>query len=138
MGEIRLPPELALTQEHGKVSWAVKSIWEYYATWFHFDKTTELYDVPAETVYEDVVALAGAQALVSKAQAYLSEDKPLEALHLLDMVLEADGANTSAMGGREAALKNLLAKAQTGERNSYEIYWLNYRLRDTQASLAAQ
>ena len=36
MASIELPPELALTQEHGRVSWAVKSIWEYYMTWFHF------------------------------------------------------------------------------------------------------
>ena len=34
MREVQLPPELALSQTHGKVSWAVKSIWEYYATWF--------------------------------------------------------------------------------------------------------
>ena len=45
MEEIALPPELALSQAHGRVSWAVKSIWEYYATWFHFDSTTELYSI---------------------------------------------------------------------------------------------
>ena len=33
MAEVTLPPELDLPQGHGKVSWAVKSIWEYYATW---------------------------------------------------------------------------------------------------------
>lgn len=30
MAEVALPPELDLPQGHGKVSWAVKSIWEYY------------------------------------------------------------------------------------------------------------
>ena len=36
-------PSSTSAQIHGRVSWAVKSIWEYYATWFHFDATTELY-----------------------------------------------------------------------------------------------
>ena len=138
MGEIELPADLALTQEHGKVSWAVKSIWEYYATWFHFDKTTELYNVPQEAVYGDVVALAGAEALTKKAQAYLSQNKPLEALHLIDVVLEVEGDNNSALMARRTALQNLLAKAESGEKNSYEIYWLNYRLRETQSKLQAQ
>jgi len=138
MTEIELPPELVMTQEHGKVSWAVKSIWEYYATWFHFDETTELYTVRAESVYGDIVELAGAEALTEKAQGYLAQDKPLEALHLLNMVLESDESNKLALMNRKAALQNLLAKAEGGERNSYEIYWLNYRLRDTQSRLDAQ
>ena len=45
MVEIRLP-ERSTSETHGKVSWAVKSIWEYYATWFHFDRTSELYATP--------------------------------------------------------------------------------------------
>ena len=138
MTEIKLPANLALTQEHGKVSWAVKSIWEYYATWFHFDKTTELYSVPQETIYGDVVALAGAEELTQKAQAYLADDKPLEALHLVDMVLEIEDENQLALMTRKAALQNLLAAAKSGENNSYEVYWLNYRLRDAQSKLDAQ
>jgi len=135
MEEIILPANLALTQEHGKVSWAVKSIWEYYATWFHFDKTTELYSVPAETVYGDIAELAGADALTMKAQNYLADDNPLKALHLVNIVLEADEAHKLALLTRKAALQSLLTKAETGDKNSYEIYWLNYRLRDTQAKL---
>jgi len=68
MGEIQLPPEIAITEEHGKVSWAVKSIWEYYATWFHFDKTTELYDVPISAVYQDIVQAGGELRLLERAQ----------------------------------------------------------------------
>lgn len=136
MTEIELPSELALTQEHGKVSWAVKSIWEYYATWFHFDQTTELYAVPEKTVYGDIVALAGAEGLTQKAQDYLAQDKPLEALHLMNVILEVDPTNNLALMSRKAALQNLLAKAESGDKNSYEIYWLTYRLRDTEAKLA--
>ena len=43
MRDIQLPPGLALSQGHGKVSWNVRSIWEHYSTWFHFESTTELY-----------------------------------------------------------------------------------------------
>ena len=46
MAQVTLPENLALSESHGKVSWAVKTIWEYYATWFHFDRTSELYATP--------------------------------------------------------------------------------------------
>ncbi|RZV40696.1 MAG: MBL fold metallo-hydrolase [Acidimicrobiales bacterium] len=137
MTEIRLPPELELTQEHGKVSWAVKSIWEYYATWFHFDKTTELYPVPVNSVYADIVELSGVDALIAKASSYV-EANPLKSLHLIDMVLGAEPANKQALDVRKTALSQLLAAAESGDKNSYEIYWLKYRLRDTQAKLDAQ
>jgi alkyl sulfatase BDS1-like metallo-beta-lactamase superfamily hydrolase len=137
MVEIKLPAELALTQEHGKVSWAVKSIWEYYATWFHFDKTTELYAVPVGSVYNDIVEMAGRDNLIAKAQSYSTTD-PLKALHLVDMILENQAVDKEALQVRKTALSQLLKAAETGDENAYEIYWLNYRLRDTQSKLDAQ
>jgi len=131
MTEIELPPELALTQEHGKVSWGVKSIWEYYATWFHFDKTTELYAVPQSAVYQDIVAAGGELRLQEKAGAYVDSGEPLKALHLIDIVLGAEPDNAPALTVRKMALGQLLAKAKATTNNSYEIYWLNYRLRET-------
>lgn len=136
MKEIELPHELALTQEHGKVSWAVKSIWEYYATWFHFDKTTELYHVPASSVASDIVSLAGVAGLVAKAKVYANAGEPLKALHLVDMVLAAGAGNKPVLEVRKAALTQLLETAKATHKNSYEIYWLNYRLRDTDARLS--
>lgn len=135
MHEIQLPDELSLTQEHGRVSWAVKSIWEYYATWFHFDKTTELYAVPANSVYGDIVELAGSDAMTEMAQSHVNGNEPLKALHIIDMVIEADSDHRAALGVRKAALTQLLGEAQSGLNNSYEIYWLNYRIRDTQEQI---
>lgn len=135
MAEIALPPELALTQEHGKVSWAVKSIWEYYATWFHFDKTTELYAVPQDTIYADIIEAAGDKALTETALGYVEGGEPLKALHLVDIVLGVDPNSTAALSVREKALEQLLMSAKSGDNNSYEIYWLNYRLRDTRAAM---
>lgn len=137
MKEVSLPPDLALTQEHGRVSWAVKSIWEYYATWFHFDDTTELYPVPYNSVYADIVDLTGAEALTSKAQAHFEAKHPLKALHLTRIVLDVDPQNIPALKVRKAALEALLLEAETGLKNSYEIYWLRYRIRDVDERLEA-
>ncbi len=136
MMEIKLPPELVLTQQHGRVSWAVKSIWEYYATWFHFDKTTELYPVAASAVYADIVDVAGAAPLVKKAKDHLIKKQPVHALHLVDIVLGKDGADKTALRVRKDALQLLLTDAENDLQNSYEIYWLTYRLRDTEEKLA--
>lgn len=138
MTDIKLPPELTLTQEHGKVSWAVKSIWEYYATWFHFDKTTELYPVPQKAVHADIVALAGSEALMQKAQNYLSQNEPLKTIHLTDIVLSSDETNQIALEIKKNALLKLLEMAENGDKNSYEIYWLNSRIRELQSKVESQ
>ena len=129
MASIELPPELALTQEHGRVSWAVKSIWEYYMTWFHFDKTTELYAVPFDAVYADIANLAGNENLVRMAEAHVSSGKPLHGLHLLNIALGAEPDNKEALTVKKQALQDLLAQAKAAHNNSYEIYWLNAQIR---------
>ena len=134
MTEVVLPPELALPQEHGRVSWAVKSIWEYYATWFHFDKTTELYPVAQDTIHADLVALAGADKIVIQARAYMDEGAPLKALHILDVLGNLGGAEALIL--REGALEELLVEAKSSHNNSYEIYWLDYKIRDVQDKLS--
>ena len=136
MAEIELPPELALNQAHGRVSWGVKSICEYYATWFHFDTTTELYPVHRREVYGDLVELAGSEALVKKARAYIAAGQPVHALHLLDIALE-NSDERAALEARRDALQLLLDEAEATTKNSYEMDWLGYRLRDTADRLGA-
>ncbi|MGC6475336.1 MAG: MBL fold metallo-hydrolase [Parvibaculales bacterium] len=139
MAEIKLPAELALSQEHGKVSWAVKSIWEYYATWFHFDKTSELYAVPDTAIYPDLVALSGHQALNDRIAAYLDEGKVFEAMHLLE-IAQADKTNLQAwlhtQKLHKKTLSILLQQAEEGDKNSYEIYWLKSQIRLVNAVLS--
>jgi len=137
MDEIVLPEHLQLTQEHGKVSWAVKSIWEYYATWFHFDRTTELYSVPAESVYADIVKAAGVETLLERANRYLNNDQPLHALHLLEIVLETEPNLEPALLAQKSVLTQLLKQAKANGSNSYELYWLQYQLRNNQAAMPA-
>jgi alkyl sulfatase BDS1-like metallo-beta-lactamase superfamily hydrolase len=137
MDEIRLPPELELTQGHGKVSWAVKSIWEYYATWFHFESTTELYHVPARDVYSDVAELAGSEALVARAAEYREQGQCLRSLHLLEMVLAADVADIAALSEQAACLAAMLEEARV-LNNTYEVMWLEAELLKTESALAVE
>ena len=135
MEEIQLPPELALTQIHGRVSWAVKSIWEYYATWFHFDTTTELYSVPTSRMHPEIASLAGTAALAEAAARHVEAGRNVEAIHLLDIALAGDPSHVAGLNTRLAALANLLAEAEATFQNSYEMDWLKYRIRITKEAL---
>jgi glyoxylase-like metal-dependent hydrolase (beta-lactamase superfamily II) len=123
MREIKLPPELTIGEGHGKVSWAVRSIWEEYSGWFHYDSTTSLYGVPRSSVYADLAELAGgAAALAARARQKLSGGRPLEALHLLDIALAAERTNSEALAVKKDALEALLRDA--GGANLSEVMWL--------------
>lgn len=137
MEEIRLPAELSLPQNHGRVSWAVRSIWEYYATWFHFEDTTELYAVPAKQVYPELARMAGMSNLLTQARAYLDDSQPLQALHILRVALSADPSNRNALQLQIDALNMLLEAAKAGLHNDYEIYWLNAQIRASTTALKA-
>ncbi len=137
MAEITLPPELALTQSHGKVSWAVKSLWEYYASWFHFESTTELYPVSVRELYSELAAAAGVESLVARATQKLQSNEPVQALHLVEIALAAEPANPIALGVRLSALKDLLAQAENGDRVDYEMYYLKRRIEITEEALQA-
>jgi alkyl sulfatase BDS1-like metallo-beta-lactamase superfamily hydrolase len=136
MEEIKLPPELALTEEHGKVSWGVKSIWEYYMGWFHFDSTTELYAVPARDIYAEVAAMAGSESLLASAINHLQQQQPEKALHFLEIILAEDPTNQAALKTRLSALQFMLerAKADNGG-NNYEKDYLRSRIAITEQAL---
>jgi len=111
MTDVALPPELRIGEYHGKVSWAVKTIWDEYAGWFHYeDGTTALYATPRSAVNADLVELAGgADALAARARVHAEAGRPLEALHLLDIALGVEPANRGALEVKKAALDLLLA-----------------------------
>ena len=136
MREIRLPPELALDEQYGRVEWGVRAIWEGYAGWFRYESTTELYAVPPSRVYPEIVARAGgAGAVAELAQKHVAADQPLEALNLLDMALAAEPANRAALAGKRDALRMLL---QRGSQNFQEAGWLRAALRQTETALGAE
>ena len=137
MAEVVLPPELELRQIHGRVSWAVKSIWEYYSTWFHFDSTSESYAIPVSAVRPEIAELAGVEALAERAATHIEAGRFVEAIHLLEIATAGDPRNRKALETRKAALEGLLREAQATFQNSYEMDFLKYRIRLTDEALAA-
>jgi alkyl sulfatase BDS1-like metallo-beta-lactamase superfamily hydrolase len=134
MREIRLPEELTIGEFHGKVSWAVRSIWEEYSGWFHYDSTTSLYGVPRSSVHTDLAELAGgASALAARARQKLDAGRPLEALHLTDIALGAQATNADALRVKKDALQRLLA--DSGGSNLSEVMWLKSEIAAAEAAL---
>jgi alkyl sulfatase BDS1-like metallo-beta-lactamase superfamily hydrolase len=136
MREVALPDTLKIGEFHGKVSWAVKTIWEEYSGWFHYeDGTTELYGVPRSSVNADIVELAGgADALTDRARLHVEAGRPLEAFHLLDIVLGTAPANASALKVKKIALEHLLV--ESGGSNLSETMWLKSEIADAEDRLS--
>lgn len=120
MNEIRIPPELELTEEYGKVAWNVRAIWHEYTGWFDPARgITELYGVPPSSVAPALAALAGGvEPLVALARRYLDDAQPLQALHVLDVALGAEQESLPAREARRDALQLLLK--QSGGTNLWE------------------
>jgi alkyl sulfatase BDS1-like metallo-beta-lactamase superfamily hydrolase len=134
MGSIKLPPELAIPQGHGKIPWIVRAIWEEHLGWFRYESTTELYDVPPQAVHPDLVELSGGPVpVLERANQYLQKDRPLEALHLAEAVLAGDKTHLDALRVKLAATELILAQA--GRENFSEVRWLESELRGLRAAL---
>ena len=134
MAEAEPPEDLRLLEAHGKASWNARSIWHEYLGWFLMESTTELYPVPASSVAADLVELAGASELTNRARTHLDEGRPVEALHLTDMVLHAGPGDRGALAVRKDALQELLERSR-GE-NLSEVMWLRSQISDTERRLA--
>jgi len=131
MREIHLPPALAMDESFGRVSWAVRGIYDGYGGWFDMNPST-MYDTPAAAVYGDVVSLAGGpEAITRLALERIQSGKLVEALQLTDIALAADAASRVALETRLKALEGLLAATQ----NRMEMSWLNYSIRDVKKRL---
>jgi len=138
MREVTLPPDLALSEGHGKVSWNVRSFWEYYATWFHFQSTTELYPVRIRELYPRIAELAGGpEALAAEAMHHLQAGEPEAALHWIELGLAMRPDHVGLLRVRSSALHKLLDRAYAHGGNYSETGWLKSRIAATEAVLAA-
>ena len=124
MREITLPEHLELGQGYGKVPWGVRAIWENYSGWFHHRSTTELYPIDPGDINVDVVELAGADALIVRAQAHLDADRPVEAIHLAEIVA---GTDTGHQGARQV-LKTAHERLLVDSDNFWETAWLKKQI----------
>ena len=124
MREITLPPELDVGQGYGKVSWNVRAIWENYSGLFHHRSTTELYAIDNAEIAVDVVALAGPDHLLTRAEEHLAAARPVHAIHLAELVVQVSPKNARARGVLLAAHDHLLA----GCDNFWERAWLTKQI----------
>lgn len=121
MREVTLPAEYEVGQGYGKVAWDVRAIWENYSGWFHHESTTELYPVGFDAVAADVVELAGAEALVDRARGHLGAGRPLQAIHLAELV-------GSGHAGARAVLRDAHEQLLAGSTNFWESAWLRNQI----------
>ena len=138
MRDIQLPETLNLSQGHGKVSWNVRSIWEYYSTWFHFESTTELYPVPVATIYPELASMIGAEPLAARARTALAMGEPVTALHYVEIALAASQGDGLLLQIRLDALLQLLERAQSTTGNFSEVGWLRSRIEMARQALSDQ
>jgi alkyl sulfatase BDS1-like metallo-beta-lactamase superfamily hydrolase len=124
MQEIKLPASYDLSQVFGKVSWSVRGIYDGYAGWYDMNPAT-MYELPPSSVYPDLVKLAGGpEAIARLALEKLEAGKPVETLHLTDVVLVYDQKNSAALNARIKALEFLQKKCE----NYVEEGWLEFAI----------
>ncbi|MEE3327882.1 MAG: alkyl sulfatase dimerization domain-containing protein, partial [Myxococcota bacterium] len=93
--------------------------------------------VTARQVYPDLVEAAGGVApILAQARKRLEESEPVKALHLLEVVESTEPENAEMLALKIRTLQELRRRAILGDRNFYEISWLDARLAEAQASLA--
>ena len=128
MRDVTLPPELVLPQVHGKVPWIVRAIWEEHVGWFRYESTTELYDTPPSSMWQDIIELTGGTgALIDRARTHLERGRALQALHLTDIVLNHSAEDAAALRLKKHALEVLLENS--GRENFSEVQWLEQEMK---------
>jgi alkyl sulfatase BDS1-like metallo-beta-lactamase superfamily hydrolase len=134
MQEIKLPASYGLSEVFGKVSWDVRGIYDGYAGWFDTNPVT-MYELPASSVYPDLVKLAGGpEPLLKLALQKVEAGKAVEALHLTDVVLAGDPKNGGALEVRVKALDYLKEHTE----NFIETGWLDYGIRKAKENMGAK
>ncbi len=131
MREIRLPPELRVGQGYGKVAWAVRTIWESYVGWFRMRSTTELYPDPSDAALGELVAAAGVEASLARAEEALGRGDPVVAIRLAEAVAAAAPEEPRARSVLVEGHRRLLELG--GEANFWERGWLLDQLRQLEA-----
>jgi len=136
MRTVKLPPELEISQGHGKVSWNVRAIWELLAGWFYYEDVADLYSVPAKQVFPDLVELAGGPArVVARAEQHFEAGQPLEALRLLDVAKSAGPEGPAALQLRLAIFQGMLDESLSTHDNMSETGILRASVKRTREAL---
>jgi len=133
MQEVQLPTHLQVGEGYGKVSWAVRTIWESYMGWFKAKNTSELYATQVKAAYIELVKLSGIQNVLACAQQKLSSNDIETALLLCEATLAAEPKHQSALQLSLDCHRALLARA--GDSNFWESGWLKSQIAKIQKQL---
>lgn len=126
MREIRLPSHLRVGQGYGKVSWAVRTIWETYVGWFKLQSTTELYPDQHGEALGLLVQAVGVEGALERARGALERGQAVVAILLAEGVLTVAEGHPGAVRLVHDAHRHLLDTG--GDVNFWENGWLESRL----------
>jgi glyoxylase-like metal-dependent hydrolase (beta-lactamase superfamily II) len=127
MEQIQLPPELRVGQGYGKVSWAVRTLWETYVGWFKLQSTTELYPDSTGAALLQLTEAAGVDAALTRAETVLKAGDAVVAIRL--------GEAAADLAPDEPRVKALMAAAHRyllehgGDVSFWENGWLRHQLK---------
>jgi alkyl sulfatase BDS1-like metallo-beta-lactamase superfamily hydrolase len=132
MREIELPSHLRVGQGYGKVAWAVRTLWETYIGWFQLRSTTEMYPDSSGAALAELVAAAGADAAVERAEAALSRGDAVVAIRVAEAVETHSPENPRAKDLLIEAHRYLLDNG--GDISFWENGWLRHELKRRSAT----
>ena len=127
MEQITLPPSLRVGQGYGKVSWAVRTLWETYVGWFKLRSTAELYPDPSDTALVELVGAAGVDASLARAESALARGDAVVAIRVGEALAAAAPGDPRVRALMADAHRLLLE--QGGDVNFWEHGWLTDQLR---------
>ena len=132
--DIRLPANLQMAPGRGPEWWYVRAIYEEYTGWFRHESTTELYGVPANSIWHELAHMAGGpDQLAAKARHRVESGEPLQALHFVEIALAADPKHRATREAEIAALELLIER--TGGRTFDELGWLESKIAEAKAAM---
>ncbi len=125
MASVTLPVELRVGQGYGKVSWAVRTIWESYVGWFTLRSTTEMYPDRRVDTLAALTGALGTSGALKLARRALADGDPVLAIHLAEGVLAGSSADPEAAAVMVDAHTALLATG--GDESFWESGWLRHQ-----------
>lgn len=134
MREVRLPDKLYVGEGYGKVSWAVRTVWESYMGWFKAQHTSELYPTQPTEIHRELVELAGLDTVIAKGRAHLDAGAPEVANLMAEAALAAAPSQREALQLGLDAHRALLRRS--GGTNFWEAGWLRTRIAELERALS--
>jgi glyoxylase-like metal-dependent hydrolase (beta-lactamase superfamily II) len=126
MEQIRLPAQLRVGEGYGKVSWAVRTLWESYIGWFKLASTTELYPDCSTAAMMELLDAAGIGTVLERAEAALARGDAVVAIRLGEIVATAS-PDEPRLGALMAGAHRHLLDAG-GDVSFWENGWLRDQL----------